>query len=219
MPPEDTAGARRPLAFLTLAVAVVLLAGWCLRTAPVRYAPPRTSAEAVDRAFPLLRALIGEMLWIQLVQDIPSDNDYGATVLVSEAARFDLLVEHLPNMVEAYGFGAEVLNRWGGRSEAIRLLERGVDSTGDMWLHVQLNAERLAQRDRDYSAAIASLRRTLQLPGHPLFIERLMARCYLESGDTETARRLLTNLLTRCPEESVDRDLTRRALERLAPPR
>lgn len=204
---------RLPIAiFLAAFVGNLVLAS---ALAPPSPPAPRTGAEVIGLVSPAARRVVGDIIWIRLLQDIPSDNERGPAAMRDEAARYDLLVEYLPGLVSAYLYGAEVLDRWGGHSEAIRLLERGVAATGDLWLAIRLGANTFMIKDKNYPAAIQYLERAARIEGHPLFVERMLAKCHENLGDTPAARAILTDLLGRTEPESIDRQLTERDLARL----
>jgi len=205
---------RPPLAlFLAAFIGNVVLASVL---APPPPPSPRTGADVIGMVSPATRRVVGDIIWIRLLQDIPSDNERGPSAMRDEAAHYDLLVEYLPGMVPAYLYGAEVLDRWGGHAEAIRLLERGVAATGDVWLAIRLGANTFMIKDKNYPAAIKYLEQASRIEGHPLFVERMLAKCHENIGDSPAARAILTRLLGRTEPESIDRQLTERDLARLS---
>lgn len=204
---------RLPLALFLVAFAAQIALAFGLSSPPPQR--PRTGADVIGLVSPAARRVVGDIIWIRLLQDIPSDNERGPAAMRDEAARYDLLVEYLPGMVPAYLYGAEVLDRWGGHDEAIRLLERGVAATGDVWLAIRLGANTFMIRDKNYPAAIKVLERASQIEGHPFFVERMLAKCHENLGDTPAARAILSDLLARTAPDSIDRQLTERDLARL----
>ncbi len=206
----------KPAAWLAAAFLLnVIAARSAAPSRPEGAGPAMTGAQVVDRFSPLLRRAVGHALWIRLVQDVPSENETGEEARRMAAARFELLSEYLPDFVTGYQYGAEVLERWGGHGDAERLLERGIERTGDPRLRLRLAVHAYIFRDRNYAAAVRHLEALAARPEQPAFVRRLLAQCLEKTGRVEEARAWLRRVVESEPAGGLEAEMAKRDLERL----
>ena len=131
--------------------------------------------------------LVADLIWARTVvsfgEHLLTDQDYTGLY-----HRLDVITTLDPLFYEVYHFGSILLAMQAGQiDEGMMLLERGIKNYPDDWrLHFIIGFY-LTHYKKDDTKALKYLERAANLPGHPIYLPRLIGNLYAKIGKVDMA--------------------------------
>jgi len=139
-------------------------------------------------------ATLADILWARTVVYFGShyvtDKDYKWL-----HHNLDIITTLDPKFVLAYKFGGMMLSLEANQiDKSIGLLEKGIENNPDNWqLYFVMGFNQFYFLD-DSASAARYFEKAAQLPGHPAYVSRLVARMYAKSGKLDVAMAFLEEI-------------------------
>ncbi len=157
--------------------------------------------------------LAADLFWLRVVQYI-GDNEKEAQGYPLIYQLIDLVTDLDPKFSFAYKVGGIILSIYAKRiQESNALLEKGFKENPEVWdLPFFLGFNHFFYLG-DYYTAAEYMNKAAQLPGHPPYLPKLVARLYAQAGSPEVALEFLARAYEQAPNELIREELKRRMKE------
>lgn len=208
------------LVILLATTALQARARWYPRTTEQQRVLYVTSGETVARLALGFDSVLADIYWIRAIQHYGRDRR-----ALRYAGRYELLHPLIevtttldPYFSIAYQFGAlflaEPLPNGPDRLDlGIALLEKGLRVEPTRWQYAQYLGFLHYWHGQDRRAAAREFDRAARMPGAPIWLQPLAASMFIEGGDRDAARTMLSQMAR--SEERWIRDLAERKLREL----
>jgi tetratricopeptide (TPR) repeat protein len=157
--------------------------------------------------------IIADFFWLRVVQYI-GDKEKEARGYPLIYRLVDLVTDLDPGFSFAYKVGGIILTVYSKRiQESNTMLEKGIKENPEVWdLPFFLGFNHFFYLS-DYYTAAEYMNRAAQLPGHPPYLPKLVARLYAQAGTPEVALEFLYRVYEQAPNEKIREELKERMKE------
>jgi tetratricopeptide (TPR) repeat protein len=157
--------------------------------------------------------IAADFFWLRVVQYI-GDKEKEAQGYPLIYQLIDLVTNLDPKFSYAYKLGGIILSVYTERiKESNALLDKGVKENPEVWdLPFFLGFNYFFYLS-DYYTAAEYIKKASQIPGHPRYLPKLVARLYAQAGSPEVALEFLYRASEQAPNEKIREELKERMKE------